>query len=105
VNFLKNLFASSGGGSPVTYFYVQPKRCEEVLEVRINLYNDPSLTDGGEYFVRKVVRGTRCPFPAELHVYLDKRRKVINTEVIDGEQVTKEAYQAWLEKKEASKNK
>lgn len=91
-----------GGGPPapkerfVTY-YVRPKRCDEIVPVRIDRHNDLSETEGGGYFVRKVARGERCPFPAELHLNLDSSRREQQVGVQDGELVDEAAYQAWLE--------
>ena len=101
MNFLKKLFATGAPNNPSTHFYVRPKRCDEIVEIRIDLYNEPSLTDEGQYFVRKIVRGVRCPFPAELLVYMDKNRNVRSVEVVDGEQVSAEDYEAWLANKQA----
>ena len=97
MNFLKRLFG--GGGRPsdrASYFYIRPKRCNEIVQVRVDLFNEASLTDEGEYYVRKLVRGARCPFPAELHVYLNANRQLVRVEVQDGEQVSAEAYAAWV---------
>lgn len=100
MNFLKNLF---GGGSqtPVDrngmYIYVQPKRCEEIVEVRINLMNDLSRKDEGNgYFVRKMVSATRCPFQAEVTIEFDNQRNVISQEAENGEIVDAAAYQRWV---------
>ncbi len=101
MNFLKKLF---GGGARqqdrASYFYVRPKRCDEILQVRVDLFNEPSLTDDGAYYVRKLVRGARCPFPAELHVYLNANRQPVRVEVQDGEQVSAEQYEAWIAEKQ-----
>jgi len=101
MDFLKKLF---GGGNtvqnkPILDLYVRPKRCAEIVHIRIDLYNEPSLTDDGGYYVRKLARATRCPFPAEVEVYLDKSRKLQKTQVNDGELVTAFDYNAWLEAK------
>ena len=105
MNFLKNLFGGDGGGnsddSRGLYFYVQPKRCEEIIEVRIDSMNDLSTRDDESgYIVRKMVSATRCPFQAELTVYFDKNRRVENQEVENGTLVSKEDYEAW----QASRN-
>ena len=98
MNFLKNLFASasSGGDKFGRFYYVRPKHCKEVLQVRVNLMNDLSRTDDGGYYCRKIVRGRRCPFPAELHLYFDKGHKLINSQVDDGELVSEEDYEAFV---------
>lgn len=96
MNFFRRLF---GGGQPadserfVTY-YVRPKRCAEVVAVRIDRHNDLSLTDDGGYFVRKVARGERCPFPAELHVTFDSSRREVQVGVQDGELADEAAFNA-----------
>ena len=101
MGFFRRLFGG-GASAPkdrfVTY-YVRPKRCDEVVPVRIDTNNDPSLTDDGGYFVRKVARGERCPFPAELTVRYDSSRRPIEIVVNDGEQVNEAVYEAWLASK------
>lgn len=102
MNFLKKLFGGAGRPSDrASYFYVRPKRCDEILQVRIDLFNDASLTDSGEYYVRKLVRGARCPLPAELHVYLNANRQLVRVEVQDGEQVSAEDYEAWAARRDS----
>ncbi len=99
MNFLKNLFGGGGpsGDGRSFYVYVRPKRCDQIIEVRIDLYNDLSLSehDSG-YFVRKVAQATRCPFPAEMTLYFDKNRRYTYGDVEDGELVSTQAYEAWL---------
>lgn len=95
MNFLKNLF---GGGAPRDdgyYVYVQPKMCQEILKVRVNMMNELSKTDNGKgYFVRKLASGTRCPFQAEIMLYFDDRRRLLNREIENGEFVTEADYVA-----------
>jgi hypothetical protein len=64
--------------------YVQPHLCKEVVEVRINLMNDLSQDDGGGYIVRKLVRGQRCPFPAEIALYFNANRQLVRQEIDKG---------------------
>lgn len=101
MNFLKRLFSPGGGGegNPATIFYVRPKRCQEIVQVRVDLYNDLSQSDPdqkGKYFTRKGARGMRCPFPAEITLYFDANRRLIETEVTDGEIVSADDYEEWL---------
>jgi hypothetical protein len=97
MGFFRRLF---GGGPPppkdrfVTY-YVRPKRCKEVVPVRVDLHNDLSEGDEGGYFVRKMARGERCPFPAELHISFDSSRREVEASVQDGELTDEAAYSAW----------
>jgi len=98
VNFLKKLFGGNSSGDKRShYVYVRPKRCDQLVEVRIDLYNDLSMDDEGDgYFVRKVAQATRCPFPAEIHMRFDKGKRLVSTEIIDGEEVEKAEYDAWI---------
>lgn len=102
MNFLKNLFGGgSSGDERGFYVYVRPKRCEEIVEVRIDLYNDLSMAETGDgYIVRKMVRAIRCPFPAEITLYFDKNRNVTSSEASDGEFVSGEEYAAWRAEQE-----
>ncbi|MCU0464428.1 MAG: hypothetical protein MUF38_07635 [Anaerolineae bacterium] len=97
VNFLRRLFGGGGGGPASRYltYYVRPKRCNEVVVVRVDSFNDLSELDEGGYFVRKIARGERCPFPAELHITFDKNRRQTEVTVENGEQATEEDYEAW----------
>jgi hypothetical protein len=97
MNFLKNLFGGEGGVQDKRgyYVYVRPKRCDQLLEVRIDLYNDLSLDDDGGYFVRKIAQSARCPFPAEITLNFDKNRSFLKRNIVDGEFVEKSEYEAW----------
>lgn len=98
MNFLKNLFSGGGtGGSDGRYLtlYVQPKMCQEILEVRVDLHNSLSRSDDESgYFVRKMASGTRCPFTAELYLEFDKGRNLLSKSIENGAFVTKEDYLA-----------
>lgn len=99
MNFLRKLF-TGGGGAAVNahFFYVRPKRCDEIVQVRINPHNDLSLLDDGNgFFVRKTARGNRCPFEASLYVVFDQNRRPVNVEIENGESVTEADYLAWVE--------
>ena len=106
MNFLKRLFGGGGGTGDDKrsfYVYVRPKRCDEIVEVRIDLLNELSQEDTGKgYFVRKIARGTRCPFPAELLLRFNQSRRAIETQIKDGEVVTAEEYEEWLAAKAGS---
>ncbi|HRF97358.1 MAG TPA: hypothetical protein PLZ51_19250 [Aggregatilineales bacterium] len=80
------------------FVYIRPKRCEEVVRVRINLANDLSLTDDESgYFVRKYASAQRCPFKAEVSLLFDRNRRLVQHEVENGEMVTQGDYVTWLE--------
>jgi len=104
MNFFKRRTPKFGtpGSSPEmgdknAYFvYVRPKRCQEVVRVRINLMNDLSLTDDESgYFVRKLASAQRCPFQAEISLLFDRNRRLVDTQVENGEMVTQADYVAW----------
>jgi hypothetical protein len=104
MQFLKNLFGGSRqteGADRGLYFYVQPRRCKEIVRVRIDPMNELSEADGGGYFVRKIVRGNNCPFPAELVLMFSDGRTLKSSAVEDGELVTQEQYEAWVASKES----
>ncbi|PJF20532.1 MAG: hypothetical protein CUN56_15695 [Phototrophicales bacterium] len=98
-NFFKKLFGGQNGrvhDRDGMYFYVQPKRCKEIIRVRVNMNNDLSLDDDGGYFCRKVVTAVRCPFQAELHLWFDRNRNLTNSEVINGQLVSEVDYEAYI---------
>ncbi len=100
MNFLGRLWNGlvSGGTPAQRYqpYYVRPKRCPEVVIVRVDLFNDLSVSDDGGFFVRKVARGERCPFAAEVSITFDKNRRPVEVTVENGEQVTEADYLAWV---------
>lgn len=108
MGFFKRLFSggntNSSNDAVGLYFYVRPKRCDEIVKVRINVNNDLSRADEGGFFVRKVVQATRCPFAAELHISFDDKRRVTQIGVQDGEEVGEEVYNEWLAEREGSDN-
>ena len=92
MNFLKNLFGG-GGGSRTDYLYVRPKMCQEIVQVRIDTMNGPSLMDDGNgYYMRKMVSATRCPFQAELELFFDKNKNLTDKQITNGEYVSEAAY-------------
>jgi hypothetical protein len=102
MEFFKKLF---GGGQSVPtdragmYFYIRPTGCQEVVQVRINLHNDLSLTDDNKtYFVHKSVRGTsyKCTRSAELELTFDSNRRMTSSEVSGGTLVTEGDYEEWV---------
>jgi hypothetical protein len=102
MNFLKKIFGGGSGGydDHSIYVYVRPKRCDQIVLVRIDLFNDLSqndLSDG--YFVRKIAQAARCPFQAEITLEFDKNRKITDRHIENGEFATEEQYKLWLETK------
>jgi hypothetical protein len=107
MDFFRKLFGGSGGVNRAEdpgdkaglYFYIRPHGCQEVVRVRIDKNNDPSLADDNTtYFVNKIVRGTtyKCTRSAELELHFDSNRRLTTTNVTGGALVTKTDYEAWL---------
>lgn len=102
MNFLKSLFSGPPSDRGL-YLYVKPKACQEILRIRIDTSNDLSLADSGDgYFVRKMARGNRCPFPVEMQIYFDKNRRMTDKQIENGEFVSQEEYDAFMAEKEAN---
>ncbi len=71
-------------------FRVRCKRCGEVLEGKVNVYNDPSVDYGEDgkptYFCRKVLVGPGpCYQQIELTFRFDERRRVLERSVSGGD--------------------
>ena len=90
MQFLKRLF---GGSQSHLVIYVRPKMCQKILPLTIDLKNQLSLNDTEDgYFVRKVANEPRCPFEVEVTLYFDKKKRLINQEITNGEFVTEDTY-------------
>lgn len=102
MELIKRLFGggsgsrSFGGGDDGMYFYVRPNGCEEIVRIRVNMMNDPSLRDEGGYWAHKYVRGVKCLQAAELDVYFDAQRRFTHTELKGGALVEQSEYEAWV---------
>lgn len=99
VQFLKNLFGLGGPSRQNSglYLYVKPKACAEILEVRVDVNNGPSLNDDGNgYYLRKLARGQRCPFEVEIEISFDKNKRIIDKQIAQGEFVTEADYQQFV---------
>lgn len=107
MNLLKRLFggrSSFGTGSdPALYVYVQPRGCDEVVRVRINVINELSPNeDFSGFFIQKTVTGTTCFQRAELLLTFDRDKRLIEQQVLDGTLVDAAAYAAWQESRSGS---
>jgi hypothetical protein len=97
MGFLKKLgsiFGGSSGGSSDSggfYLYIKCNRCGEVIETRVNLFNDLSVeySETGSvdaYYCRKVLVGAnRCYQPIEVGLQFDSRRKLVDKTVSGGQ--------------------
>lgn len=96
-DMLRKVFSGGSQSDDGYYVYVKPKMCKEIVQVRINMKSDLSLTeDTNGYWVRKLASATRCPFQAEIILYFDKSRKLQNREIENGEFVSEEEYRAFV---------
>jgi hypothetical protein len=92
------LFAGTPGPGGREAFFIKVKcnRCGEILEVRINPYNDLSVEydDAGRtsgFSCRKVVRGNgRCFQPIEVVLQYDERRQLKDQTIQGGRFVAEE---------------
>jgi hypothetical protein len=92
-----------GDGEPahIVSVYVQPRGCDEVVRVRINLHNDLSATDDDSGFiVNKTAMGTTCFQRVELTIQFDKNRRIVESQAAGGTVVDQTAYDAWVASRE-----
>lgn len=86
---LGKLFSPPRPASRYYEFQVKCKHCGEVLDGRVDLYNDPSLDFEEEkiiYFCRKVlIGGGPCYQPVEVTFKFDESRNVLEQKVVGGE--------------------
>jgi hypothetical protein len=89
MGFLKNLF---GGGSAKPYkryfvFQIRCNRCGEIIEGRVDLDNDLSLSNEGDsYIVRKgSIGANRCFQQIEVELNFDSARQLIEKDITGGE--------------------
>ncbi len=92
MNFLKKLFGdgSSQPRNPIYLFSVKCKKCGDVLEGRVDLYNDLSVEYEGHdevYYVRKVLmsNGGLCFQRVEVDLKFSAKREMIDRQVVGGE--------------------
>lgn len=93
--------SSFGGDENAYWIYVRCRRCGEPLRSRVNLMNDLSLADdGATWIVRKGIVGSGnnlCFQTVEVLLQFDaQKQKVIASEVVGGELISAEAYEALL---------
>ena len=88
MDFFKKLFSGSAPASPSSNFYifnVKCNRCGEVIEGRVNIANDLSLDDDGNYFVRKVLMGSgHCFQQVEIELKFNASKQVIDKQIHGG---------------------
>jgi hypothetical protein len=89
MKFLRKLFFPPRPAERYYRFRVQCKRCGEMLDGRVDLYNDPSLDYESEtpvYFCRKVLMGSGpCYQQIEAAFKFDEARSVLERQAAGGE--------------------
>lgn len=100
MSIFKKLF-STDKSDRYLLLYAKCGRCEEIIEARIDLYNDLSI-DYGEagksqsYLCRKVLIGSgRCYNPIEIIMEFDSKRKLLNKSIHSGSFVTREEFESF----------
>jgi hypothetical protein len=84
------LAGSNPASAPPFVLRVQCNRCGEILEVRLNIFNDVSaeFDENGNpsgYSCRKIFQGNgRCFQRMEVHLTFDTRRRLKKTEILGG---------------------
>lgn len=104
MNLLKRLAGlfSGGGGVPsgdkrYLTIYVLSRRCNEPISGQVDLLNELSKTDEGEYayYTRKVLHTTgerRCFSQVEINLYFNQDKRVTHHEVEGGRWLTSDEY-------------
>ena len=89
MGFLKNLFSGKPAKPEKRYysFSVKCNRCGEIIEGRVDLDNDLSLTDeGNSYYARKMLIGdNRCFQKIEVELNFDSGRQITEKNISGGE--------------------
>jgi hypothetical protein len=88
MGFLKRLFGGEAAKPEKRYYVFQVKcnRCGEILEGRVDLDNDLSLSDEGDnYIVRKgLVGANRCFQQIEVEMTFNSTRELLEKSVRGG---------------------
>lgn len=88
MGFLKNLFSNTPSKPEKRYhvFQVKCKRCGEIIEGRVDLDNDLSLSDEGDsYIVRKgLIGANRCFQQIEVEMTFTPKRTLMDQSVTGG---------------------
>ena len=93
MSFLKKLFGGFSAKPEKKYyvFEVRCKRCGEIIEGRVDVYNDPSVeyeNGNNVYYCRKVLMGdgsNHCYQQVEVGLKFDTKKDVIERTISGGE--------------------
>jgi len=93
---LKSLF---GGGTKQDtggyWLYVRCQRCGEVIKTRLDLGNSLSSADEGGYVLNKTLMGRQhCFQRIEVTLKFDEGRNLVEREIVHGEFISAEEYEA-----------
>ena len=95
-NLRRAFAAPSGAGDDTYWVHARCRRCGEPLRGRVNLRSEPSLTDEGNWIVRKGLIGSgakRCFQTVEVTLIFDAdKRKVLEGVAVGGELISEEEY-------------
>jgi hypothetical protein len=64
------------------------------VRVRVNLYNDLSVTDEGGYILRKEIMDNECYQLMHAELRFDGSRRVTSRDISGGRFITKEEYES-----------
>jgi hypothetical protein len=91
--FLKNIFSSPKNNRPLN-FKVKCPKCQEIIEVRVNINSDlineykDANEPGPAYSLKKEVLGNKCNHLMKLVVAFDENYNIISQSVEGGEIVS-----------------
>jgi len=93
MGFLDRLLGRSGDKS-VLWLYVRCSRCGAKVCVRVNLFNDLSITENGGYILRKEILDNKCFQLMRAELRFDSKRRLISRDIDEGEFITEAEYEA-----------
>jgi hypothetical protein len=94
---LKSLFTGAEGQDRDGYWiYVRCRRCGEVIKTRLDLRNNLSVRDEGGFIARKTLIGGShyCFQRIEVTLIFDESRQLVEREIMHGDFITAEEYEA-----------
>lgn len=93
---LKSLFSGMGGQDRDGYWvYVRCRRCGEVIKTCLDLRNSLSIRDEGGFIVRKTLMGSQhCFQRIEVTLIFDNNRQLVEREIMHGDFITAEEFEA-----------
>jgi DNA-directed RNA polymerase subunit N (RpoN/RPB10) len=87
---LSRFFSNSSGGEKGVYWIsVRCKSCGEIINARVNLYNDLSIVYDNvqepTYICRKTLVGSQgCYQRIEVELVFDSKRRLLGSEIVGG---------------------